>query len=191
MEHRIVRRLVLLAAALAAFVPSAAQGSERKGLLIGASIGLGNSSPDLCNDCKTGLAVEARVGAALTPRLALLAYGGAISTAPNILSDVRGRHNGLLAALQYWPSERLWLRAGVGVASVEREDPPRYDYRTTHLAGIAGIGFEINPRSKVVFELALSSLLSGDSEARFPTEPPHKKTVNTVILSLGATFYSR
>lgn len=186
-----MKRVVLLAVAVA-FAPQAwAQGSERKGLLVGASIGLGNSSPDLCNDCKTGLAVEARLGAMLTPRLALLAYFGAISTAPNILSDVRGRHNGLLAGLQYWPSERIWLRAGVGAGSVEREDPPRYDYNTTQLAGLAGIGFEVNPRSKVVFELALSSLLSGDAEARFPSEPRHKKTVNSVILSLGATFYRR
>lgn len=185
-----MKRTTLLVVTFVAIAPQAwAQASERKGFLIGASIGLGNSSPDLCNDCDTGLAVEARVGTMLKPRLALLAYAGAVSTAPNILSDVRGRHNGLLAAVQYWPSERIWLRAGIGAASVEREDPPRYDYGTTHLAGIAGVGLEINPRSKLVFEVALSSFLSGDSEARFPTEPRHKSTVNSVILSLGATFY--
>ena len=115
-----MKRALLLVVVCSLAPLASAQGSERHGLLVGASIGLGNSSPDLCIDCKTGLVIEARLGAMLKPNLALL------------------------AALQYWPSKRLWLRAGIGAASVEREDPPRYDYKTTHLAGAAGIGFEVN-----------------------------------------------
>src|SRR5258706_8770480 len=186
-----MKRALLLVVACALAPLASAQGSERHGLLVGASIGLGNSSPDLCVDCKPGLLLEARLGAMLKPNLAVLAYYGGVSTAPDFLSKVRGRHNALLAALQYWPSKRLWLRAGIGAASVEREDPPRYDYKTTHLAGAAGIGFDVNPGSKVVFELALSDLLSGDSPARFASEPSHKSTVNTLMFSVGATFYSR
>jgi hypothetical protein len=185
-------RNAVLVACLAAFAPNAhAQASERKGLLLGASIGLGNSSPDQCEECKTGLAVEGRIGTMLKPRLGLLAWGGSVAASNNILSDRRGRHAGLIAALQYWPSDRIWLRAGAGVASVEREDPPRFSYSSTHPGGMAGIGLEINPRNTIVFELALLDLLSGSSPARFPSEPRQKSTVNTVIFSVGATFYSR
>jgi len=186
-----MRNFVLLASLVAAAPNALAQPSERKGLLLGASIGIGNSSPDQCLDCNTGLAVEGRIGAMLKPRLGLLAWGGSVAASNSLLSDRRGRHTGLIAALQYWPSDRIWLRAGAGVASVEREDPPRFSYSTTHAAGMAGIGIEINPRSKVVFELALQDLLSGNSEARFPSEPRQKSTVNTLIFTVGATFYSR
>jgi hypothetical protein len=192
MNTLLALRAGLLVALLVACVPAAhAQPSERKGLLLGASIGVGDSSPDQCADCKTGLAVEGRIGAVLKPRLALLGSFGSVGAAPNLLSDRRGRHTALIAALQYWPSDRLWLRAGGGVASVEREDPPLFDYSTTHAAGLVGLGFEVNPRSKVVFELALQDLLSGSSPARFPSEPRQKSTVNTLLLTLGATFYSR
>jgi hypothetical protein len=183
---------LLLGLATLTFVPDAlAQPSERNGLLLGASIGLGDSSPDQCQECKTGLAVEGRIGAVLKPRLALLAWAGSVAAAPNILSDRRGRHKGFIAALQYWPSHRFWLRAGGGVATVERQDPGLFDYSTSHAAGLAGIGFEINPRSRIVFELALQDLLSGSSPARFPGEPTQKSTVNTLIFTAGATFYSR
>jgi hypothetical protein len=185
-------RNVVLLASLVALAPNAlAQANERKGLLLGASIGIGNSSPDQCLECKTGLLVEGRIGTMLKPRLGLLAWGGSVAASNNILSDRRGRHTGLIAALQYWPSDRVWLRAGAGVASVEREDPPLFSYSTTHAAGMAGIGLEINPRNKVVVELALLDLFSGSSPARFPSEPRQKSTVNTLMFSVGATFYRR
>ncbi len=187
----LMRNLVLLASLVALAPNVLAQANERKGLLLGASIGLGNSSPDQCEECKTGLDVEGRIGTMLKPRLALLAWGGSVGASNNLLSDRRGRHTGLIAALQYWPSDRIWLRAGAGAASVEREDPPRFSYSTTHAAGMAGIGLEINPRNKIVIELALLDLLSGSSPARFPSEPRQKSTVNTLIFSIGATFYSR
>jgi len=185
-------RKTLLVALLLTFASDAfAQAADRKGLLLGASIGLGNSSPDQCEECKTGLAIEGRVGFVLRPRLALLAWAGSTAASNNILSDRRGRHKGLIGALQYWPSDRIWLRAGAGVATVEREDPPRFSYSTNHAAGLAGIGLEINPRNKVVFELALQDLLSGNSPARFSGEPSQKSTVNTLMFTVGATFYSR
>ena len=186
-----MRNLALLLS-LVALAPNAlAQASERKGFLIGASIGLANNSPDLCVGCETGIAVEGRVGWMLKPRLALLADLVSTATSPEILSTVHGRHTGFLGAVQYWPSRRLWLRAGAGAASVEREAPPVYDYKTTHFAGIGGVGFEVNPGSKLVVELALLDLLSGDSPQQSPLEPRHKSTVNTVLFSIGATFYSR
>ena len=181
-----------VSALLLTLAPNAfAQASDRKGLLLGASIGIGNSSPDQCQECKTGLTVEGRVGFVLTPRLGLLAWAGSTAASNNILSDRRGRHTALIGALQYWPSDRIWLRAGAGTATVEREDPPRFSYSTNHAAGLVGVGLEINPRNRVVFELALQDLLSGNSEARFPSEPRQKSTVNTLMFTVGATFYSR
>jgi hypothetical protein len=97
----------------------------------------------------------------------------------------------LIAALQYWPSDRVWLRLGGGVAGVERDNPPSFEYSSTEAAGLAGIGFEINPRSKVVVELALQDLLSGSMPTRFPGEPAQSSTVNTIMFTVGATFYSR
>ena len=178
----------VLLLALAASAP--AQTRERKGFLIGTSIGLGNSSPDQCLGCDTGLAFDLRVGVMLKPRLGLLAWGGTVATAADILSAFTSAHTGGFAALQYWPSERFWLRAGGGVADVSRAGPG-FDYSTTHAAGIFGVGFEINPRNKVVVELALQDLLSGNSPARFAAEPAQKSTVNSLMFTVGATFYSR
>ena len=181
-----------LAVLLLSLAPGAlAQPSERKGLLIGGSIGLGNSSPNQCFECETGLATELRLGAVIKPRLALLALWGSTSASNEILSERRGRHSGLIAAVQYWPSDRIWLRLGGGVAGVERDNPPIYEYSSTEAAGLAGIGFEINPRSKVVVELALQDLLSGSTPARYPGEPQQNSTVNTLMFTVGATFYNK
>jgi hypothetical protein len=182
---------LLVALLCIAATETRAQGRDRGGLLAGAGFGLGDSAPDLCNGCGTGLAVGGRLGTVLRSRLAVSAVFGSVSAAPNILSDVRGRHSGLLGVVRYWPGERLWLEGGLGVASVEREDPPRYDYSSTHLAGLVGGGFELNPRSRLVVDIGLFGLVSGDSAARFPGEAPHERSVRTLLLKLGATFYSR
>lgn len=168
--------------------PAKAQGSERKGLFVGGSVGLGNSSPDLCFQCDTGLAVGGHVGAMLKPRLGVLAQFGVVASSPTVPSDIVGRHQGFLAAVQYWPSRRVWLKAGAGAGVVQRSHPAfRQEHSTTHFAGLAGIGLEINPRSSVVVELALSDLLSGDSPATV-SEP---KAVNSVIFNVGVTWYRR
>jgi hypothetical protein len=161
----------------------------RRGLRAGVSAGLGDTSPDLCVGCGTGLTVGAHLGAMLTPQVAVMAEGLATAAAPNVLSKMRGRHNGLFAMVQYWPSDRFWLKGGAGVGSVEREDPPRYDYATTHLAGLAGVGFEVNPRSRFVLEIALLDYFSGDSPARFPSEAPHRSYANTLALTARVTWH--
>lgn len=169
-----------------------AQGTDRKGIFGGVSIGLGNSSPDMCAGCDTGLAAEARLGAMVTPRVGLLAQFCSVGSAPEVPSDTIGRHNGFLAAVQYWPARRVWLKAGAGVVGVERSTEGRYDDSTTHFGGLAGIGFEVNPGSKAVVEFALQDLLSGDSKERVsPLEADHKSTVNTLLLTVGLSFYRR
>jgi hypothetical protein len=190
-SSRTAGRAALASSLWALAGPVQAQPRPRHGAYFGASIGLGNSSPDLCIDCKTGLFTGLRGGGMLTPRLGLQAEFVSVSTAPNILSDVRGRHDALLAGLQYWPAERFWIKGGLGVAGVQREDPPAYDYSTSHLAGLVGVGVEINPRSRFVIDASLMEMMSGDSPARFPREAPHETTVNTVMFAVGLTWHRR
>jgi hypothetical protein len=180
---------VLLAAILS--VTAEAQAPPRRGPFFGVSLGLGNSSPDLCNDCQTGIVFGLRGGGMLKPRLGLLGEFVSVSTAPDVPSDIRGRHNVLVAAVQYWPAERFWLKGGFGVAGVQRAEPPAYDYSTTHAAGLVGVGFEFNPRSRFVVELALLEMVSGDSPARYPGEAPHEQTVNSLTFSVGVTWHRR
>src|SRR5262245_28539995 len=193
MSFDLPRRAVITMLLLAALASASAEAQPRPrhGPYFGAAVGLGNSSPDLCPSCETGLLVGLHGGGMLSPRLGLRGELVAVSTAPEILSDLRGRHNALLAGVQYWPIERLWLKGGLGVASVQRAAPPEYDYSTTHAAGMAGVGFEFNPRSRVVVDIELMELISGDSPAGFPREAPHEATVNTFMFAVGVTWHRR
>src|SRR5262245_55724713 len=80
-------------------------GDPGRTLILGASAGLGNSSPGLCDGCRTGLDVGFRGGVVLKSRLALQVEGQFLSVAPNILSKDGAKHDALLGTVQYWPAE--------------------------------------------------------------------------------------
>jgi hypothetical protein len=161
--------------------------ASRRTPLVGFSVGLGNSSPDLCLGCQTGLEIGAHVGVMLKWNLAVAAQGLFLSVAPNILSKSGGKQDGLLGTIQFWPTERFWLKAGAGAGSVERHTPD-LSSRTVHPVGLGGIGLDFNPRSKFVVDLSVQALVSGDSPSMFADEPAHEGQVTTATLMLGVTW---
>jgi hypothetical protein len=173
--------LVLLTV-MAAATPCRAQSSG--GPFIGVAIGLGNSSPTMCNGCKTGLDIGASLGTALNPHFSLATEGMLVSVAPNILSQYGGKHGALLAVVQYWPSDHLWLKTGIGLSEVERH-APNLSETTAHPAGIIGVGYAINPRSLFVVDLSFVALVSGDSERQLADEPAHKSSLSSAVFALG------
>ena len=177
-----IQALILVCVFAAPCAAQQQQGGSKA--VLGGSVGLGNSSPDLCDGCHTGIVIGLHGGAAVTPHLAIQAEGLFMSVAPNVLSKSGGRHNALLATLQYSTGARLWIKGGAGVGSVERHSPTA-SAKTTHAAGLAGVGVDFNPRSSVRLDLSVSALLTGDSNVQFANEPAHRSVVTTALLLFG------
>ncbi len=158
-------------------------------LFLGASAGLGNSSPNLCDGCRTGLDIGLRGGVIVRPRLALQLEGQFLSVAPNILSKSGAKHDALLGSVQFWPASWFWIKGGAGVGSVERHTQDS-STRSSHPAGVGGVGFDFRPRSRFGFDVSVQALVSGDSET--PTAAPgDNRTTTTTIVRFGVTWRAR
>lgn len=86
----------------------------REGLVIGGAIGVGGISAQDCGDtCGVAGAGEFHIGGMLNPRTALVGdFWVNVRDVPN--SDATVRHFLYTIALQYWPIDILWLKAGIG-----------------------------------------------------------------------------
>ena len=166
---------------IAVAAPCRAQSAA--GPFVSVAIGLGNSSPDMCKGCDTGLDVGASLGTALNPHVSLATEGMFVGVAPKIGSQYGGKHGALLAVVQYWPIDHLWLKTGIGLSEVERHAPGMSE-TTAHPAGVFGIGYAFNPRSRFVVDLSLVSLVSGDSQRQIADEPAHRDSLSTVVFAL-------
>lgn len=117
--------------------------AKREGFLIGFSLGFGAVYP--CDTC-ADFGGDFHVGAMASRRLAILAE----------LSAVGGEdHNdGLFLATiaaQYWPSERFWVKAGLGIGEpLEKEFDEANDRRW---GGIAAAGYEVARMGRFAFDL--------------------------------------
>jgi hypothetical protein len=90
----------------------------RSGLVGGVGLGLGGISASNCGDvCGLAGALELHLGGMITPRLSI---GGDLwfdfHSIPN--SDASTTHSLYTVALQYWATERLWLKGGIGGANM-------------------------------------------------------------------------
>jgi hypothetical protein len=94
----------------------------RSGLTLGAGIGLGGTSADTCGDaCGAGFAYELHIGGMLTPQLALMFdISGVEHSIPN--SSVDTFNTMYLAAVQFFPTNALWLKGGLGLAHYNETD---------------------------------------------------------------------
>ena len=93
--------------------PPAPMGIQRDGFVIGFSIGGGLLTNDSCDTCDSleGPGAELHLGFMLTPQLALLVEGYAVShTESNITLT---QTMGVLAA-QFWVAPNMWLKGGLG-----------------------------------------------------------------------------
>jgi hypothetical protein len=149
---------LIVSAALLLAGPAAAQDQTpkpapgRDGFLIGFSFGFGASYP--CDTC-AGFGGDFHVGAFAKKNLAVLFELGAVGADE--------REEGLALAtisVQYWPSERFWVRGGVGMGGsfiVDDFDDFDDDVRTDERGwgGSAAVGYEIARKGRFAFDVQL------------------------------------
>jgi hypothetical protein len=122
-------------------------------LAIGGSFGLGGmhdsgSNVTNCTNCDYNpLAVEldGHIGGFLTPRFALMAEGqiNAQTVQSDVYNDTVLSMNSLMIAGQFWVTPQLWIKGGLGVASLYASDSYQdYDFGTGGVA-MGGIGYEV------------------------------------------------
>jgi len=168
--------------------PSTVTPVGRTGLLLGFDLFAGNG---LESNAAVASGLGMQVGWMLRPRLAVMldthgtAVGSSQIDATEVSSSVRVRAL-IAAAMQWWPTERLWLRGGLGPARVEG---------VTASVGIvpsAGIeetksGFGMTMVSG--FELYQGSLFALDLHARYTGIQAAGKGYNDLVAGLGFAWY--
>jgi hypothetical protein len=142
---------------------------QRRGFTIGIGGSLGgmsSASDDLteCFDCDyTPVmgAFDAHLGAMISPRLAIM---GEVFVPAQVIDDEFADflvQPMLFAALQYWVTPQLWLKGGLGVASLQisYSDGGPNDELDTGGAVMGAVGFEVlqAPRFTVDINLRLTS----------------------------------
>ena len=149
MKHASVALCALLAALLLAAGPAAAQGQRdrpatKEGFLVGFSVGFGSTFP--CDECPS-LSGDIHIGAMATSNVAIVADFGAVGGDDESFDEPGSLAVGALA-VKFWPHQRFWLKAGVGVGttfSTDFDERWDSDHRRgkRQWAGIAAAGFEV------------------------------------------------
>ena len=91
--------------------------------------------------------VSAHIGGFVGPRLALMAevQGNAVTLSTDGYDDITLVQSALMGAAQYWITPQLWIKGGIGIASLDLDDSYYDDSR--HIDGgmalMGGVGFEL------------------------------------------------
>ncbi|HTE52225.1 MAG TPA: hypothetical protein VK698_15340 [Kofleriaceae bacterium] len=127
----------------------------RRGFTLGFGVGLGamdsgDSNLTECFDCNydpIALAFDFHLGAMINPQLAIM--GEVFWHAQNIDADGFNwlSQSMLLGAIQFWVTPQLWLKGGIGVASLDTHYDDGYDYADdtidTGIAVLGAVGYEV------------------------------------------------
>jgi hypothetical protein len=128
----------------------------RSGLVLGVGIGFGGMSASDCGDaCGAGLAYDFHIGGMLAPQVALLFdISGVAHSVANSSVDI---YNTMyVGALQFWPTNALWLRGGFGLAHYTETDVFTGDYGDdTGEAILAAAGYEVYQAGPFTIDLQL------------------------------------
>ena len=102
--------------------PPPPRGVYRSGLVYGFSLGLGSISFSGCGDvCGVAGMGEFHIGGMIGPRLALEGdfWGGVHAFSDSVLGDGE-TFNGIYSlALQYWLTDIIWVKGGLGLGNVQ------------------------------------------------------------------------
>jgi hypothetical protein len=98
--------------------PPPPAGMYRQGLVLGVGVGVGGISASNCGDvCGIAGALELHIGGMINPRLAIMGdfwFNG--RTVPN--TDVSVVHSLYTVAAQYWATDNVWIKGGIGGANM-------------------------------------------------------------------------
>jgi len=128
---------------------------DRQGRMIfGFSLGLGGMEDDQgdiecmnCNYSTLAGQVSGHIGGFVGPRLAIMAelQGNVQTLATDGYDDITLVQSALMGAAQYWLTPQLWIKGGLGFASLDVDDT--YYAESTHIdsgmAVMGGLGFEL------------------------------------------------
>ena len=163
-----------------ASTPQAPPGEERKGFIVGFSLGGGfaQSSIEAADDFG-GFAFQFHLGGMITHRAALVMDVSSLRR--TVFSDRAVAIQSTLFAGQIWPLEQLWVKAGVGLAFlsyIDQWDDYVVDEGVGASIGVA-VGYEIFQMRSMVIDL----------QARWTGSFYDNLTVNGISLLAGISWY--
>jgi hypothetical protein len=125
--------------------PPPRYGMYRSGLVFGAALGIGGISAQDCGDtCGAGFAFELHLGGMVTPVFALM---GDVWVNTHSIPDSDGTlvHTIYTVAGQYWVTDKLWLKGGIGGGDIQiASKSDNFAYTDENgLAVMAAGGFEL------------------------------------------------
>ena len=170
------------ACAAAAADPGSASGVKREGFLIGFSLGAGDLGPDPCDGCGLGVGGDFHIGAMASRSVAVMLEG-------SFLARDELTHGLFGVAGQFWPDPagRFWLKAGLGVGSLDRDrsfgdpfddfDDRGHDHVYPTVFGAAGV------------EVVRSGRFTIDIQARGAATFQSGDTAHSVSVNVGLNWY--
>jgi hypothetical protein len=139
----------------------------RDGFLIGFAIGFGGTSASGCGDfCGGAFSGEFHVGAMLNPRLALM-FDGWSNFHPIPNSDGTAINSIAAFAAQYWVSDIIWLKGGLGFGRTQvTSDSAGVIGDATGLGVLGAAGIELFQGGGFAFDLQirLGTALHSDAD---------------------------
>lgn len=169
-------------------VPYVAPPPVRRGLTLGFDLGVGSmeadSGPIRCDGCEGDQAAGSLgfwIGAMLNPRFALLFHGSITGQALDDTGDVSLINSTALVAAKWWLSRRLWIKGGLGFASLSISSPTGDEGIADGGAGMLGVGFEAVHSRKFALDISLTATSSSYEEI--------DDTISTGILNLGFNWF--
>jgi hypothetical protein len=141
-------------------------------LIFGFSLGLGHMSDSegkISGDSSTNYStlsaeVSAHIGGFVGPRLALMAevQGNALTLSSDGYDDITLIQSALMGAAQYWITPQLWIKGGIGFASLDLDDSYYNDsaHIDSGMAIMGAVGFELLSSQRFSLDLQ-GRLLAG------------------------------
>jgi hypothetical protein len=137
------------------YPPPAYRGMYRQGLVLGLAIGGGTISASDCGDfCGGALALQFDIGGMLNPQLALV-FDGWVNIHDVPLSDITAFNEIYTGALQFFVTDILWLKGGVGFGRYQQTDSVGSLGDDSGLALLAAGGVEVLQSQNFALDLQL------------------------------------
>ncbi|HVZ86309.1 MAG TPA: hypothetical protein VHG72_05030 [Polyangia bacterium] len=139
--------------------PPQPRGVYRSGLILGFAGGVGGLSANNCGDeCGVAFMFEGHIGGMISPRAALMfEVWGADHPWTDVSGDSLETINTFwTAALQYWVTNQVWVKGGLGLGVIHIEDNDTLDETTaTGFALFGAVGIELVQSYNFALDLQL------------------------------------
>jgi len=140
------------------YPPPAPRGVYRSGLVLGGSLGAGSIHADNCGVvCGAAFMGEVHIGGMVNPRVAVMGdfWMGARGWS-DAIGDGSAFHGIYTLAAQYWATDILWLKGGLGMGNMQLSDAYSGTFGDeTGFALMGAIGLELMQTYNSTLDLQL------------------------------------